>query len=134
MMDVSDVTSAGFNTGRTGVRKTEDSVDSGVSVDKQAGKTAQQAVKEHVDEVTENQRRAEDSAALFDESINQANKVLEQYHRRIDRSVHEKTNAMMYKIVDTDKNEVIREFPSRKIQDMISKMWELAGLFVDEQA
>jgi flagellar protein FlaG len=29
---------------------------------------------------------------------------------------------------------VIAEYPSRKVQDMIAKMWELAGLFIDQKA
>ncbi len=36
--------------------------------------------------------------------------------------------------MDTETNKVIKEFPPEKIQDMIAKMWELAGLFVDERA
>lgn len=70
---------------------------------------------------------------MMDKSVNQANKALKQHHRRIDRSVHDVTKTVMYKMVDTDTDEVIREFPPRKIQDMIAKMWELAGLFVDEE-
>lgn len=70
---------------------------------------------------------------VLDKSVEQANKALEGYHRRIDRAVHEKTNTVMYKIVDTETKEVIKEFPPKKIQDMIAKMWELAGLFVDER-
>lgn len=70
---------------------------------------------------------------LLEKSVEQANKALKQYHRRIDRDVHEVTKVVMYKMVDTDTDEVIREFPPKKIQDMIAKMWELAGLFVDEE-
>lgn len=76
---------------------------------------------------------------VFDEdvlqkSIEQANKSLEMYNRKIERAVHEVTHAVMYTVKDTITNEVIQEFPPRKIQDMIAKMWELAGLFVDEKA
>lgn len=71
---------------------------------------------------------------LLDKSIEQANKSLELYNRRIDRAIHEVTKTMMYTIRDTVTNEVIQEFPPKKIQDMIAKMWELAGLFVDEKA
>ncbi len=70
---------------------------------------------------------------MMEKSVNQANKALKQHHRRIDRSVHDVTKTVMYKMIDTDTDEVIREFPPRKIQDMIAKMWELAGLFVDEE-
>jgi len=70
---------------------------------------------------------------MMEKSVNQANQALKQHHRRIDRSVHDVTKTVMYKMVDTDTDEVIREFPPQKIQDMIAKMWELAGLFVDEE-
>lgn len=70
---------------------------------------------------------------LMEKSVDQANKALKQHHRRIDRSVHDVTKTVMYKMIDTDTDEVIREFPPQKIQDMIAKMWELAGLFVDEE-
>lgn len=70
---------------------------------------------------------------LMKKSVKQANVALKQYHRRIDRSVHEVTKTVMYKMIDTETKEVVKEFPIRKIQDMIAKMWELAGLFVDEQ-
>ncbi len=71
---------------------------------------------------------------VLEQSVNQANKTLKQYNRYIEREVHEVTHAIMYKLMDSDTKEVIAEFPPRKIQDMIAKMWELAGLFVDEKA
>lgn len=71
---------------------------------------------------------------IVDNSIQQANKSLKQVHRVIERNVHETTKAIMYVIKDTDTDEIIAEFPPKKIQDMIAKMWELAGLFVDEKA
>jgi flagellar protein FlaG len=70
---------------------------------------------------------------MMKKSIKQANVVLKQYNRKIDRSVHDVTKTVMYKMVDTETKKVIKEFPPKKIQDMIAKMWELAGLFVDEQ-
>ena len=73
------------------------------------------------------------SDELMKKSVKQANVALKQHHRRIDRSVHEVTKTVMYKMIDTDTKEVIKEFPPKKIQDMIAKMWELAGLFVDEK-
>lgn len=71
---------------------------------------------------------------MLDKSVEQANKSLDIYDKMIERSIHEKTKAVMYVLKDTRTNEVIREFPPKKIQDMIAKMWELAGLFVDEKA
>ena len=71
---------------------------------------------------------------LLDESLKQANKSLEAFDRVISREVHEVTGSVIYKIVDINTHKVIAEFPPKKIQDMIAKMWELAGLFVDEKA
>jgi len=76
----------------------------------------------------------EDNDKLIDKSVEQANIALKAYDKVIERSVHEKTKTMMYVLKDTKTDEVIREFPPKKIQDMIAKMWELAGLFVDEKA
>lgn len=71
---------------------------------------------------------------VLEKSVEQANKTLKQYNREIVREVHEKTKTVMYTIRDSKTHEVITEFPPKKIQDMIAKMWELAGLFVDEKA
>lgn len=47
--------------------------------------------------------------------------------------IHEATNRMTIKIVDKDSREVIKEYPPEKTLDMIAKVWELAGLLVDEK-
>ena len=71
---------------------------------------------------------------MLNKAIAQANKSLESNNRLIERSVHDVTHTVMYTVKDTVTDEVIAEFPPKKIQDMIAKMWELAGLFVDEKA
>ena len=47
--------------------------------------------------------------------------------------VHDETNRVTIKIVDKDSKEVIKEFPPEKTLDMIAKVWELAGILVDEK-
>ena len=42
--------------------------------------------------------------------------------------IHEKTNRVTIKT-----KEVIKEFPPEKTLDMIAKVWEMAGLMVDEK-
>lgn len=70
---------------------------------------------------------------MLENSVKEANKGLAQYDRMIERTIHEKTHTIMYVLKDTLTNEVIKEFPPRKIQDMIAKMWEMAGILVDER-
>lgn len=47
--------------------------------------------------------------------------------------VHEKTKDIMIKVIDPASKEVLKEFPSEQILDMVAKMCELAGIFVDEK-
>lgn len=47
--------------------------------------------------------------------------------------VHEATNRVTIRIVDKDSKEILKELPPEKTLDMIAKVWELAGLLVDEK-
>lgn len=47
--------------------------------------------------------------------------------------IHEKTDRITIKIVDKDTKEVMKEFPPEKTLDMIAKVWEIAGILVDEK-
>lgn len=47
--------------------------------------------------------------------------------------VHDSTNRITIKIVDKETKEVLKEYPPEKTLDMIAKVWELAGLLVDEK-
>lgn len=66
-------------------------------------------------------------------AINQANKRARFGHTNAEFSYHEATKRISVKIIDQDTNEVIREIPPEETLDMISKMWELAGIIVDEK-
>lgn len=47
--------------------------------------------------------------------------------------IHDATNRVMIKIIDKETKEVIKEFPPEKTLDMIAKVWEMAGIMVDEK-
>ena len=47
--------------------------------------------------------------------------------------IHEATNRVTIKIIDKDTKKVIKELPPEKTLDMIAKVWEMAGLMVDEK-
>ena len=47
--------------------------------------------------------------------------------------VHDSTNRVTIKIVDKETKEILKEYPPEKTLDMIAKVWELAGLLVDEK-
>ena len=71
-------------------------------------------------------------------TADQIKKAVEQMKRNMPHSeavfgIHEATNRVMIKIVDKNTKEVIKEFPPEKTLDMIAKVWELAGIIVDEK-
>ena len=47
--------------------------------------------------------------------------------------IHDKTNRVTIKMVDKDTKKVIKEFPPEETLDMIAKVWEIAGIMVDEK-
>jgi len=47
--------------------------------------------------------------------------------------IHEGTNRVTIKIVDKTTHETIKELPPEKTLDMIAKVWEMAGIMVDEK-
>ncbi len=47
--------------------------------------------------------------------------------------IHEDTNRVTIKIIDKSTKEVLRELPPEKTLDMIAKVWEMAGILIDEK-
>lgn len=47
--------------------------------------------------------------------------------------IHDETNRVTIKIVDKKTKEVIKEFPPEKTLDMIARVWEMAGIMIDER-
>ena len=48
-------------------------------------------------------------------------------------SYHEGTKRVSITIIDKETNEVIKEIPPEETLEMVEKMWELAGILVDER-
>ena len=68
----------------------------------------------------------------------QIKRAVEEINKKANNSeavwgVHDGTNRVTIKLVDKQTREVIKEFPPDKTLDMISRIWEMAGLMVDEK-
>ena len=99
-----------------GVASVQDKGDSADSAGQQAQaeKQGQQPSKEQLkDAVSQMNKKMENSEAIF--------------------GIHEGTNRITSKIVDRDSKKVIKELPPEKTLDMIAKVWEMAGILVDEK-
>ena len=76
----------------------------------QAMQASREQIKEAVDKMN---KKMENSEAVF--------------------GIHEGTDRITIKIVDKDSKKVIKELPPEKTLDMIAKVWEMAGILVDEK-
>lgn len=68
----------------------------------------------------------------------QIRKAVEQLNKNLPNSeavfgIHEDTNRVTIKIIDKGTKEVLKEFPPEKTLDMIAKVWEVAGILIDEK-
>lgn len=68
----------------------------------------------------------------------QIRKAVEQMNRSMGNSeavfgIHEDTHRVTIKIVDKTTKEVIKELPPEKTLDMIARVWDMAGILVDEK-
>ncbi|MCI6784424.1 flagellar protein FlaG [Thermoguttaceae bacterium LCP21S3_D4] len=87
--------------------------------------------------VTQSQNPTEEEKATASSS-EQVKKAVEsinrsQAHTEAIFGIHEGTNRVTIKIVDKESKKVIKEYPPEKTLDMIQKLWEMAGLMVDEK-
>lgn len=68
----------------------------------------------------------------------QIKRAVEQLNKNMPHSeaifgIHDATNRVTIKIVDKETKEIIKELPPEKTLDMIAKVWELAGILIDER-
>lgn len=81
-------------------------------------------------------RQQQDPAAA--QRSAQIKKAVEELNKKANNSeaifgIHEGTNRVTIKLVDKDTKEVIKELPPEKTLDMIARVWEMAGIMVDER-
>lgn len=111
-----------------------ESTESGVQAAEQVDKTTNIVENAQGKGQSNNGDQAKDQQATNE----QIRKAVEKLNKNLSNSeavfgIHEDTNRVTIKIVDRNTKEVIREFPPEKTLDMIAKVWELAGILVDER-
>ncbi|WP_238392573.1 flagellar protein FlaG [Paenibacillus antri] len=89
---------------------------------------------------TNDLRRAELSGEQYNISEEQLVRAIEQAIKKVEGrttnlqfSVHEQTKRISVKVTDRATGEVIREIPPEKTLDFVAKLWEMAGILVDEK-
>lgn len=79
-----------------------------------------------------NEQQQQPTNEQLKRAVEQLNKNM-MAHSEAVFGMHEDTNRVTIKIVDKDTKEVLKEFPPEKTLDMIAKVWEMAGILVDER-
>ena len=98
-----------------------------VQLSPQFGGTAEQQDATGKDKKEQNESRRLKSA------VDHANTTMKQTKTKCEFSYHEETKRVSIKVIDEDTKEVIKEIPPEETLEMIAKMWELAGILVDEK-
>ena len=91
-----------------------------------------------VSQVTEQDAQNNGQQKNSQQQNEQIRKAVEQLNKKMSNSeaiygIHEATNRITIKIVDKETKETIKELPPEQTLDMIAKVWELAGMLVDEK-
>lgn len=79
-----------------------------------------------------NEQQQQPSNEQLRRAVEQLNKNMVAHSEAV-FGIHEGTNRVTIKIVDKDTKEVLKELPPEKTLDMIAKVWEMAGILVDER-
>lgn len=110
---------------------------SNASAETETGKTSVNngETKDNENPSIENSQQMTPSERVSNEQLK---KAIEEFNKRVGNSeaifgVHEDTQRVTIKIVDKDTKEVLKELPPEKTLDMIAKVWEMAGILVDEK-
>lgn len=77
--------------------------------------------------------RKQPSEKTIKAAVSQANNHLKQSRTKCAFSYDDVTNRVSIKVYDADTEEVIREIPPEESLELVEKMWEMAGIIVDEK-
>lgn len=135
-MDIENVSKVNSNYGTAeAVKITNTSADASrtaaAAVDRSAEMAARAVTAVEESGLGDGKKEHTPSKATIDDAVKSANRKM--MHTRCEYSYHKKTNRVSIKVLDADTQEVIREIPPEKSLDMLQKMWELAGILVDEK-
>ncbi len=75
----------------------------------------------------------ENTSRRIKSAVEHANQTMRHAKTKCEFSYHEETKRVSIKVIDEETEEVIREIPPEETLEMLSKMWELAGLMVGEK-
>jgi len=67
------------------------------------------------------------------ESVNALNKTLEAIDKKYEFSIHEETDRPVVRVYDRNSGEIIKQIPPEEVLNILTKIRELIGIFIDER-
>lgn len=95
--------------------------------------SAEKSPVEEKDAIKVEKKETEGNSKELESAVNKANKLLFKNNTHLNFRVHEKTKEVIVRIINDDTGETIKEIPPEKMLDMVAKLWEIAGIIVDEK-
>lgn len=69
----------------------------------------------------------------LNKAVNTANEQILGVNTQFQYRIHEGTDRIMVKLIDTKTHNVIREIPPEKMLDLVADIWKRVGLVIDKQ-
>jgi flagellar protein FlaG len=74
-----------------------------------------------------------DNEKQLDEQLETLNNTLRNENKKIEYSIYKETNTVIFRVIDTKSEEVIKEIPSTKLIDFSVAVLERFGLIADKE-
>ena len=95
--------------------------------------TEKQSKAENDENKKESKKENEAYLNLLKSAIDKTNNKLMMRRTRCEFTIYEDINRVAIKVIDRDTDKVVREIPPEESLELVQKLWELAGLIVDEK-
>ncbi|MGF7184687.1 flagellar protein FlaG [Desulfitispora alkaliphila] len=96
----------------------------------------QPEIKNHEEQLNlkdKNGEKREVTIEDLEEMVKASNELMDAIDRGLKFSVHEGTNRTLVQVIDRNTDDVIKEIPPEKMLDLVARIWEVVGIFVDEK-
>jgi len=68
----------------------------------------------------------------LEQAVEQLNNTMQAYSTKLHFEIHEKSDEIMVKVLNSEDDSVVREIPPEKILDMVAYFKEMLGLIIDK--
>ena len=118
---------------QTQVKAAEEVVKKAASATPAANVTAAVSADAKGAEASTKKEEEQTISSKIKDAVDKVNEKIVPSKTRCEFAYHEDTNRISIKVIDQATEETIKEIPAEETLDMLSRIWELAGLLVDER-